>query len=80
MTAGRQDAAAHRLGEGTRLQSDELDAAYGAVLDRYPDLTGEELDRKVRRVAALLRYSADGPAWTAGRPAASQNPTRGTLS
>lgn len=79
MTAGRQDAAAHRPGEGARLHSDELDAAYGAVLDRYPYLAGEELDRRARRVAALLRYSADGPAWTAGRPAASQNPTRGTL-
>ena len=48
-----------------RLTADELDAAYGAVTDRHPDLTGDELTRKVRRVAALLRYAGDGARWTA---------------
>ena len=68
----------HRGGP-TGPTADELGAAYGAVLDRRPDLTGDELARKARRVAAILRFASDGPAWTAGRSAASTGAIRGTL-
>jgi hypothetical protein len=39
--------------------------AVGAVARRYPTLTGPAFERKVRRVAAILRHSQDGPSWTA---------------
>ena len=66
-------------GHTGRPTADELDAAYEAVLNRHPDLAGDELARRARRVAAILRYASDGPAWTAGRTAASTGAIRGTL-
>lgn len=44
--------------------ADEMDQAYAAVLRRHPHLTGPALDRKARRIAAVMRHSNDGPAWT----------------
>lgn len=44
--------------------ADEMDAAYTAVLSRHPHLTGEALERKARRVAAIMRHANDGPRWT----------------
>lgn len=57
-------------GRTGRLTVDEADAAYETVLNRHPDLAGDELDRKARRVAAILRYASDGPAWTVAGGAA----------
>lgn len=47
------------------MTTDTMDAAFAAVLARHPHLTGDALDRKVRRVAALLAHSQDGQRWTA---------------
>ena len=47
-----------------RYTQDEMDQAYAAVLRRHPELTGEVLDRKARRVAAIMRHSQDGSRWT----------------
>ena len=45
-------------------QADLMDTAYAAVLARHPHLTGEALERKARRVAAILAHSQDGTTWT----------------
>lgn len=63
--AARRAAARESLEK--RITPDEMDQAYGAVLRRHPDLTGDELARKARQTAAILRYASNGPAWTAGR-------------
>jgi hypothetical protein len=47
------------------MSTDVMDAAYAAVLRRHPELTGDALERKARRVAAILHHASDGPTWTA---------------
>lgn len=49
------------------LTADELDAAFATVTLRYPELTGEALHAKVRRIAAIMRHSQDASVWTARR-------------
>lgn len=44
--------------------ADELDAAYAAVIRRYPNLTGSALMAKVRRVAAIIRHNQNAQVWT----------------
>lgn len=48
----------------TTRHDDLMDTAYAAVLARHPHLTGDALDRKARRVAAILRHSQDATLWT----------------
>jgi hypothetical protein len=51
------------LNEFAQFSTDELDAAYGAVLTRYPELSGEALKRRVLRVCKIIRYANNPRNW-----------------